>query len=59
MKKVAPTQTTQKLVKDHIEVRNLLAVRPPEGPNEVAMFTEFEPARLWASRRDGNEVGAS
>ena len=55
---VAPTPVTQKLIRDYIEVRNVLAVRPPEGPNEVAMFDTVDPARAWASRREG-EADAS
>ena len=55
---VAPTTATQELVRNYIEVRNLLAVRPPEGPNEVAMFETLDPARAWASRSESESDSA-
>ena len=49
---VAPTPETQRLVRDYIEVRDLTAVRPPSGPNEVAVFDTLPKARIWASRAE-------
>ena len=49
---VAPTTVTRTLVRDYIEVRNVLAIRPADGPNEVAVFSEVHDARRWATRAD-------
>ena len=47
---VAPTPVTQTLVRDYIQVRNTLAIRPTHGPNEVAVFTDVPAARRWGTR---------